>query len=307
MKFKRGVLSEWHSSSDKPLVSVCCTAYNHEKYIAQAIDGFIMQETNFPFEIIINDDCSLDSTKNIIVEYLEKYPKLIRLISNDCNQYSVYSHQPMLNTFNAANGKYIALCEGDDYWTSSDKLQRQIDYLESNPECSMSTHGVEFLFDQVDEKRRGYVLPEVMSGDLEDVIKYGVFIAYNSIVFRKSLFEFPLWMNKIQGSHKFIIFLLSSKGKYQYINANLAVKRRNPNGVTVSMQSERNKRYIDNNIFLLCKMKEIVNCKYYSIIDKKLSSLYLRKAYRSIKGVDPKSFLFSVKMAFLTYIKTIKR
>lgn len=116
-----------------PLVSVCCITYNHAPYISQCVDGFLMQKTSFPFEIIINDDCSNDGTTEILKDYAIKYPDLIHLILHDENQYSKGIRR-ILATFvyPVAKGKYIALCEGDDYWIDPYKLQKQVDFLEEN-------------------------------------------------------------------------------------------------------------------------------------------------------------------------------
>lgn len=126
------------SSIETPLVSICSITYNHEPYIRQCLDGMLSQKTNFPFEIIINDDCSTDGTTEIIKEYVAKYPNIIRPIFHEENQYSKGVRGMFANfCFPKARGKYIALCEGDDYWTDPLKLQKQVDFLENNKEYSM--------------------------------------------------------------------------------------------------------------------------------------------------------------------------
>lgn len=126
---------------ETPLVSICSITYNHAPYIRECIDGFLMQKTNFPIEIIINDDCSTDGTTEIIKEYAAKYPNIIHPIYHDENQYQK-GIRGMFQKFVIphARGKYIALCEGDDYWTDPLKLQKQVDFLESHPEYSMVFH-----------------------------------------------------------------------------------------------------------------------------------------------------------------------
>lgn len=121
-----------------PLVSICSITYNHAPYIRQCLDGFLMQQTTFPIEIIINDDCSTDGTTEIVKEYAEKYPDLIRPIFHEENQYQK-GVKGMFATFvfPKARGKYIAMCEGDDYWTDPLKLQKQVDFLEANPEYGL--------------------------------------------------------------------------------------------------------------------------------------------------------------------------
>jgi glycosyltransferase involved in cell wall biosynthesis len=121
-----------------PLVSICCITYNHVKYIRDAIEGFLIQKTTFPFEIIIHDDASTDGTDHIIKEYELKYPNLIFPIYQKENQFSKGVRRILITfVFPKCTGKYIAYCEGDDYWTDPYKLQKQIDFLEANPEYGL--------------------------------------------------------------------------------------------------------------------------------------------------------------------------
>lgn len=115
------------------LVSVCCITYNHAPYIRQCLDGFLMQKTNFKYEIIIHDDCSTDGTTDVVREYADKYPNIIVPIIQDVNQYQ-NGNTSILASFlyPKVRGKYIAICEGDDYWIDPLKLQKQVDLLEKN-------------------------------------------------------------------------------------------------------------------------------------------------------------------------------
>ncbi|WP_214815659.1 glycosyltransferase [Exiguobacterium sp. s131] len=121
------------------MVSIDCITYNHEPYIAKTIEGFLMQETDFDFEILIHEDASTDRTADIVREYEEQHPNLIRVIYQTENQ---YSQGIMVNLLNEerARGKYIALCDGDDYWTDPHKLQKQVDYMEAHPDCTLCFH-----------------------------------------------------------------------------------------------------------------------------------------------------------------------
>ena len=132
-----------------PLVSICCTTYNHVNYIRQCLDGFVMQKTNFPIEILIHDDASTDGTQDIIRGYEAKYPNIIKPIYQKENQYSKGVKVSLVYNYSRAKGKYIALCEGDDYWTDPYKLQKQVDFLESHPDYVMCSH----RFDQYYEDR----------------------------------------------------------------------------------------------------------------------------------------------------------
>lgn len=134
---------------ENPFVSICCLTYNHESYIRQCLDGFVMQKTKFPIEILIHDDASTDGTQDIIREYEAKYPNIIKPIYQKENQYSKGVKVSLVYNYSRAKGKYIALCEGDDYWTDPYKLQKQVDFLESHPNYVMCSH----RFDQYYEDR----------------------------------------------------------------------------------------------------------------------------------------------------------
>lgn len=127
------------------MVSICCLTYNHEKYIRKTLESFVNQITDFNYEILIHDDCSTDNTVNIIKEYKDKYPNLIKPIYQEKNQYSRGIKISNIFQFPRAKGKYIAMCEGDDYWCNEYKLQRQFDILENNPGCSFCTHIVQHI------------------------------------------------------------------------------------------------------------------------------------------------------------------
>lgn len=125
------------SEVELPLVSICTLAYNHEPYIRQCLEGFMIQKCNFKFEVLIHDDASTDGTAGIIREYEEKYPEIIKPIYQKENQYSQGIFIGVNFQYPRVLGKYIALCEGDDYWTDPLKLQKQVDFLEANSEYGM--------------------------------------------------------------------------------------------------------------------------------------------------------------------------
>lgn len=120
---------------NKVLVSIICDVYNHEPYLRLCLDGFVSQKTNFPFEVLIHDDASTDNSASIIIEYTQKYPDIFKPIIQKENQYSKKVGIWKTYQFPRVSGKYVAFCEGDDCWIDSLKLQKQVDYLESHPEC----------------------------------------------------------------------------------------------------------------------------------------------------------------------------
>ena len=134
---QKDIMHGW-SANAVPIVSICCITYNHERYIMQAIDSFLMQETDFPFEIVIHDDASTDGTADIILEYVERYPAIIKPILQTENQFSKGGLINPRFVFPKTQGRYIALCEGDDYWTDKTKLQKQVSFLENNSEYAIT-------------------------------------------------------------------------------------------------------------------------------------------------------------------------
>lgn len=121
-------------------VTICCFAYNHGKYIRDALEGFVKQKTNFDYEVIVHDDASTDDTAKIIREYEEKYPHIIKPIYQVENQHSKKINKMVTFILPKAQGRYMALCEGDDYWTDENKLQLQYDYMEAHDDCSLVAH-----------------------------------------------------------------------------------------------------------------------------------------------------------------------
>ncbi len=198
-------------------VSICCTAYNHENYIRQTLDGFLMQKTNFPFEIIINDDASTDTTADIIREYAEKYPDIIKPIYQTENQYSKNVIITREILFAASKGEYIAVCEGDDFWTDPQKLQKQVDFLDNHPEYSACVHKY-FTVGENDEptylstfgdyeKGGIYTLKDFENGELPSQLA--------SLVFRNIIFDeqkkYPVSFDapQIAGDVKLFLYLVT--------------------------------------------------------------------------------------------------
>ena len=143
--------------SDEIMVSVFCLAYNHEKFIRKTLDGFVGQNTTFKYEVLINDDASTDSTADIIREYEEKYPDIIKPVYQKENQYCKKIGLIKTFLFPKAKGKYLAWCEGDDYWVDPNKLQEQVDALESNSNCSACYSKVEKI--SINGDRLGVFFP----------------------------------------------------------------------------------------------------------------------------------------------------
>lgn len=147
-KTQEEITAKWKSlDTEHPLVSIKCLTFNHEKYIAQTLDGFLIQETDFPFTICIHDDASTDGTADIIREYEKKYPLIFRALCQTENQWSKHDGSLTRAANSLLKGKYVAECEGDDYWTSPNKLQMQADFLEANADYFAIGHNVRIVDD----------------------------------------------------------------------------------------------------------------------------------------------------------------
>ena len=168
------------------MVSVMLVAYNHEKFIRDAIEGILKQETKFDYEILVHDDASTDRTPVIIREYEEKYPTVIKAVYEKENQYQKGTLKKVLYT-QKINGKYFATLDGDDYWTDADKLQKQVDFLETHEDYSMCMHNAIQKNDMTGETKLLNTFPEDGTYSQEEQVKTGLgsnFPATASYLFR---------------------------------------------------------------------------------------------------------------------------
>ena len=236
----------------KILVSVLCLAYNHEKFIRQALEGFVMQKTNFGFEVLINDDASTDNTAKIIKEYEEKYPDIIKPVYQTENQYS--QGKPIMKThlFPKAQGKYFAICEGDDYWTDPLKLQKQVDFLENNSEYAICVHkatlknfktGKDIEFPNVIQDR-DYTTEEIIEAG-------GGIFSTNSVVVKKEILTAQPECFKAKGFSDYQVFIYGSiYGKCRCLADNMSVYNFFTAGSwtnTTETNNEKKKAYYEQN------------------------------------------------------------
>jgi glycosyltransferase involved in cell wall biosynthesis len=231
--------------SDKIMLSICCLTFNQADSIGKALNSFLEQRTTFSFEIVVHDDASDDATFDIIREYVLKYPTIIRAIRQEKNLvksgtgiYEIYTKYVIPEL----KGKYIAICEGDDYWTDPEKLQRQVDYLESHPDFTICFHHVGIQRQgRVDESahlRNTGMNPE---GDttytLSDLIR-GNLIPNCSVVYRNCITQFPACFNGFPFPDWSLHILYAEKGHIRYIHRNMAVHRDSPLGLWNGLRPE---------------------------------------------------------------------
>ena len=203
--------------------------YNHERFIEQAIESVLMQETDFPVELVIGEDCSTDNTRTIVMEYAQRYPNRIRLLLPDRNLGMIPN---FVATLQVCAGQYIALLEGDDYWTDAHKLQKQVDFLESHPESTLCLHDVLVVFEDGRRpsyrhspagRKPQYVLEDVLGSALSQTA---------SLVFRNGLLsDLPDWFLRAPIGDWALSVLLAVHGSIGYLDEVMSVWRNHTGGV----------------------------------------------------------------------------
>ena len=213
------------------IVSIITLTYNHEPYIRECLDGILMQQTSFKFELLIHDDASTDNTANIIREYESKYPEIIKPIYQIENQYSKKVPIGATYLYPRAKGKYIALCEGDDYWTDPLKLQKQVDFLEANPDFVMCSHCYK-EYNQSNHIFQTIWTPATsLEYQKEDLLKGYWFFHPLTVIFRKEGLNLNIY-NKYPISMDAVLFYhLLKKGKGFLFKDEMGVYRVHNGGV----------------------------------------------------------------------------
>jgi len=289
-----------------PLVSVLCITFNHEKYIAQAIEGFLMQKTNFKFEIIIHDDASTDKTVEIIKSYQGKNPALLNCIFQNENQYSKKDGSLENAIFGMPMGKYVALCEGDDYWIDPYKLQKQVDFLEKNDEYGLVHHEADYLFQkngkiiknhhQINEiyPSNGFVFEELLSNNN---------IYTPSVMFKASLLDYFMAIDAdirsqfLMGDYAMWLEF-SQHCKFHYLSESMATYRVLENSASKTTSYEKDmlflNSYFDIKLFFMnrCSSKGIT----IDGIEQARVSSSLSSAIKYKKNKDARFFASKLKL-----------
>lgn len=224
-----------------PLVSIRTSTYNHGSYIKQCIEGILMQKTNFAFEYIIGEDFSTDETREIVFDYAKKYPNIIRVITAD---YNVGSKANGRRCINACRGKYMAICEGDDYWTDPLKLQKQVDYLESHPEYVMSHTSFKYYYER---DRRYYAAHDIQKNiqNLSDNPELVLFNKYHvqtlTVLIRRDILDLVSTADPFLFRSGYFMmgdtqlwYSMAKEGKVHFLPEVTAVYRKNDSSLTRS-------------------------------------------------------------------------
>jgi glycosyltransferase involved in cell wall biosynthesis/GNAT superfamily N-acetyltransferase len=288
---------------DNIVVSICTVTYNHEKYIHNAIEGFLMQKTTFPLEILIHDDASTDKTADIIRKYEEKYPDIIKPIYQTENQYQKGQTISPVYQWPRAKGKYIAPCEGDDYWTDPYKLQKQFDFLEANEDYSACFHNAEVLREN-GEKTLFHKTPIKDTYNFNEIIT-GWFVPTASLLFRnkpilhETMSDFAKY--KIVSGDRLLLALLGDLGKIKYMPESMSVYRKHEGGI--SSWGNRVKIF-SSNVKLFKALKKQFRNKYNSALNAQIFRWYGLLALEQLKAKQYFKYLMHLFLA-LGYVRNI--
>jgi len=271
-------------------VSIHCLCYNHEKFIVEALDGMVNQKTNFAYEIIVHEDASTDRSAEIVKEYEQKYPELIKVIYQEKNQYSQNIDAFRTHMFPVSRGKYIAICDGDDFWCCEDKLQLQYDFLEAHPDTFMVACNSERI--RTDGSKINNVV-EVQGSryiPVEELIfKNKSVPQQSSLMFRREFYEVeqPEWFYKTVMDNRFRLFS-ACLGKVYYIDRVMAKYRAMVQGsYSMSLRKDQThyKKQLTSAIEFFEHFDEYTSFKYTEAIKKEITrrSILLAMAERDYK------------------------
>ncbi|MCX7726200.1 MAG: glycosyltransferase [Chitinispirillaceae bacterium] len=280
-------------------VSVVMITFNHEAYISKAIESVLEQQGNFEVELTIGEDCSTDNTRNIIMDYVHKYPKKIKTLFHPIN---VGPQENFICTYNIVDGDYIAILEGDDYWIDPFKLSKQIEFLEKHPEVSFTFHNVYNLYQNNGRKEMCYPPNSIDCFYTISRLLEGNFIPTCSVVYRrKNVPIIPEWFKTLPMCDWPLHILHAEKGSFGYIDEVMGVYR-----ITeTSLWAERSLEYrLEKSIHAAIAIDKFLNYKYTSQLKKTIIRWYNELIDISYKERDPlKAFEYVLKS--LEYVNEI--
>lgn len=234
----------------QPKVIIICPTYNQEQYIEQALQGLVMQKTDFPFVVHVHDDCSTDNTTNIILKYQELYPEIIIPKFHEYNCFSKGGEVLQEQLHSDLTSEYFGVCDGDDYWTDEYKLQKQVDFLDNNPDFSICCNPVELKWEDNESKNSFFPEPEVYESKteftLEDLLERN-FIPTSSVLYRLRKDFSEVFIKGISPGDWFKNLLHAEKGKIKIIPEVMGVYRKHVGSVW-SGAGENDSFYLKNGI-----------------------------------------------------------
>ena len=292
----------------KPLVVIRCATYNHNPYLRDALEGFVMQKTEFPFVAIVHDDASTDGTMAILREYAERYPEIILPIYEEENQYSKRDgslRHIMSIASNMTGAKYIALCEGDDYWIDQLKLKKQVDFLESHPEYTYVFHNA--IMHWEDNAHLDKYMADYVPGDISPLHLYNSWLVPTaSVVFRREILQSDTYIKsasvpKAAFGDVQIAIASGFHGKIYYLAECMSVYRKLANGATAKFDIAP-----WSHIKTRIELSKIYGSEYISV-DKMYASQYLIKALYAPFKHFPNNIILILRILWYAPIGSAKR
>lgn len=297
-------------------VSVYCLVFNHELYLRDALEGFVTQKTNFDYEVLVHDDASTDGSRAIIEEYAEKYPDIIKPIYQEENQHS--KGIPIIQTHIAPRitGEYIAICEGDDYWTDPDKLQLQVDFLDSHPEHTACVHNTLLHDLRTGKKKQMYQHDHDVDISFLEAVQGGSCCWHTSSVMyrREYIFNRPEFFQKAKGFGDYpLAIYLTLSGKVRFLNRCMSVYRlgtvsswTKSHAVTLRKNAVFHHHVID----MLNSVNSYTNGQYAQVLQDlalkhEYQALYFEEQYAKIRKAPYSKFYKQESLSFRlkTYLK----
>ncbi len=283
------------------MVSVYCLAYNHGKYIKDALEGFVNQVTDFEYEVFVHDDASTDNTVELILEYARKYPDIIKPIIQTENKYSQGISIFYNYIFPKMSGKYIAACEGDDYWCERDKLQKQIDFLENNEDYVACAHDSIVLDYRKDDRILFSSRRKSGQISMREIVDWKCIFQSASLVYRRRMRDIPQ-LRSINGMGDYSFALqMRDCGKIYYMKEPMSVYRVNVEGSWSMRNSDRN-RNACTMIEILEEFDSLSAGKYRRLIQRKEDELNIGIYYRE-NDLEQLKKMGSVRIAHSGNIK----
>jgi glycosyltransferase involved in cell wall biosynthesis len=256
-------------------LSVLMITYNHERFIAQALESVLAQKVNFDYEIVVGEDCSIDSTRHILSNFQRQYPTRIVLLSRDHNLGVTRNLQ---DTLAACHGQYVAFLEGDDYWIHNDKLQRQADFLDAHPECAICCHRAQYL-DEMNHTDAG-IFPSLSAGvyTIDDLLKRNFVMTCTAMLRRDWIGSLPSWFCEMRLGDWPLFALVARHGNIWLLDEIAAVYRVHAGGVWTSRSQASQFR---ETIRMLRALSKELGPRQVGIVRKTIAEYYLELAARS--------------------------
>lgn len=280
-------------------VSVCIITYNHAAYIREALDGVLAQETDFPWEIVIGEDGSTDGTREIVLDYQRRHPERIRVLLQHYPADHLHNsgNYNLVTTLAAARGEYVALLEGDDYWTSPHKLRKQVALLDANPACSSTFHDVAIL--HTDQVGKGGVFPHLRKErifTLKDLLTAkNTFVPTGSLMFRRGLFAaFPAWFVTMPIGDWPLNVLNAEHGPLLYLPECLGVYRIHAGGIFSCINGLKK---IDNSIRTCNILNRGLDYRYERWISIRIAIKHLHRATVQLQGGEKRAAFADIRAA----------